>query len=192
VKLEPYGGLAGLLLVDGPFFADERGFFFESFRADLWREQGLPPLVQDNTSRSKRGVIRGLHYQIPPRPIGKRIRCSRGRIFDVAVDLRKDSPTYGRHASVELDDTTNRMFWVPAGFAHGFAALTETADVQYKVTDFWSKDVDRGIRWNDPALGIRWPVSTQEAVVTAKDADLPLFADAEKPFSLVDAPRANR
>ena len=178
----PYGGLDGLLVVQGPFFPDERGYFFEAFRADEWAKAGLPALVQDNLSRSKKGVIRGLHYQIPPKPVGKLVRCARGRVFDVAVDIRKGSPTYGRHASIELSDEGNRMFWVPAGFAHGFCALSETADVTYKVTEYWAKEVDRGFRWNDPALGIPWPVAPGAAVVTAKDAALPLLADADNPF----------
>lgn len=178
----PYGGLDGLLVVEGPCFPDERGYFFEAFRADEWAKAGLPPLVQDNLSRSKQGVVRGLHYQIPPKAVGKLVRCSRGRVFDVVVDLRRASPTYGKSASIELDDAGNRMFWVPAGFAHGFCAMSETADMTYKVTGYWSKEVDAGIRWNDPALGIRWPVSPAEAIVTAKDAALPLLADAASPF----------
>ncbi len=179
---KPYGGLDGLLLVEGAFFPDERGFFFESFRADEWEKAGLPPLVQDNLSRSRKGVVRGLHYQIPPKAIGKLVRCSRGRIFDAVVDLRRGSPTFGRSAAIELDDSGNRMFWVPAGFAHGFCALSDSADVSYKVTGYWSKDVDAGIRWNDPALGIAWPVAAGGAIVTAKDAALPLLADAASPF----------
>jgi dTDP-4-dehydrorhamnose 3,5-epimerase len=182
LKFTPYGGLDGLLLVEGPFFPDERGFFFEAFRADAWAKQGLPALVQDNLSRSRQNSIRGLHYQIPPLPIGKLVRCARGRIFDAVVDIRRKSPTYGKSAAIELDDANNRMFWVPAGFAHGFCALSETADVTYKVTDYWSKDVDAGIRWNDPALGIKWPVTAAEAIVTAKDAALPLLALARTPF----------
>jgi dTDP-4-dehydrorhamnose 3,5-epimerase len=182
LTFKPYGGIDGLLIVEGPFFPDERGFFFESFRADDWAKAGLPPLLQDNLSRSKRGVVRGLHYQIPPKAVGKLVRCSRGRIFDAVVDIRSKSPTYGKSASIELDDSGNRMFWVPAGFAHGFCALSESADVSYKVTGYWSKEVDAGIRWNDPALGIKWPVSAAEAIVAAKDAVLPLLADSVSPF----------
>lgn len=182
LTFKPYGGLDGLLLVEGPFFPDERGFFFESFRADEWAKAGLPPLVQDNLSRSKKGVVRGLHYQLPPKAIGKLVRCARGRVFDAVVDLRLRSPTFGKSASIELDDAGNRMLWVPAGFAHGFCALSDSADVTYKVTDYWSKDVDAGILWNDPALGIRWPVSPAEAVVTAKDRALPLLKLARTPF----------
>ena len=181
-RFTPYGGLEGLLLVEGPFFPDERGFFFEAFRADEWAKAGLPALVQDNLSRSKMGSVRGLHYQIPPNPIGKLVRCARGRIFDAVVDIRRKSPTYGRSASIELDDAGNRMLWVPAGFAHGFCALSTVADVTYKVTDFWSKDVDAGIRWNDPALAISWPISPAAAIVTAKDAALPTLAEAASPF----------
>ena len=179
---KPYGGLDGLLLIEGASFPDERGFFFESFRADEWAKAGLPPLLQDNLSRSKKGVVRGMHYQIPPKAIGKLVRCARGRILDAVVDLRKKSPTFGKSAAIELDDTGNRMFWVPPGFAHGFCALSDSADVAYKVTDYWTKEVDRGIRWNDPALGIRWPVAASDAIVTAKDAALPLLADADNPF----------
>lgn len=182
LTFKPYGGLEGLLLIEGPFFPDERGFFFEAFRADEWAKAGLPPLLQDNLSRSKKGVVRGLHFQIPPKAIGKLVRCSRGRIFDTVVDIRKKSPTYGKSAAIELDDSGNRMFWVPAGFAHGFCALSESADVTYKVTGYWSKEVDGGIRWNDPALGIQWPISPSAAIVTAKDAALPLLADADNPF----------
>lgn len=182
LTFKPYGGLDGLLLVEGPYFPDERGFFFEAFRADEWAKAGLPALVQDNLSRSRRGVVRGLHYQVPPSAVGKLVRCSRGRIFDAVVDLRKRSPTYGKSASIELDDAGNRMFWVPPGFAHGFCTLSDAADVTYKVTGYWSKEVDAGIRWNDPALGIAWPVAPAEAIVTAKDAALPLLADAASPF----------
>jgi len=178
----PYGGIDGLLLVEGKSHADERGFFMESFRADDWAKAGLPPLLQDNLSRSRKGVVRGLHYQVPPKAIGKLVRCTRGRVLDAVVDLRKKSPTFGNSAAIELDDSGNRMFWVPAGFAHGFCALTDVADMAYKVTDYWTKEVDRGIRWNDPALGIKWPISASEALVTPKDAELPLLADADNPF----------
>jgi len=179
----PYGGLDGLLLVEGKSFPDERGFFMESFRADEWTKAGLPPLVQDNFSRSKRGVVRGLHYQKNPQAIGKLVRCARGRIYDAVVDLRRGSPTYGKWASIELDDRGNRMFWVPAGFAHGFCSLSEEADVTYKVTGYWSAAVDRGIRWNDPAVGIRWPLAAGAEILTAKDAALPLLADADHDFA---------
>jgi dTDP-4-dehydrorhamnose 3,5-epimerase len=154
----------------------------ESFRADDWSKAGLPPLVQDNLSRSKRGVVRGLHYQKNPHAIGKLVRCVRGRIFDVAVDLRRHSPTYGRWASIELSDEGNRMFWIPAGFAHGFCALSDWADVSYKVTDYWTAAVDGGILWNDPAIGIQWPIFDHDAIVSPKDAVLPTLSQDNHDF----------
>ncbi|MBI5241688.1 MAG: dTDP-4-dehydrorhamnose 3,5-epimerase [Elusimicrobia bacterium] len=174
-QASPYK-LPGLLLVEGRSFPDERGFFMESARDDQLRTLGLPPLVQDNISRSKKGVLRGLHFQTPVRPVGKLVRCLRGRIFDVAVDLRRGSPAFGQWASVELSDEGNRMLWIPAGFAHGFCALSGQADVLYKVTDYWTPEVDAGIRWDDPTLAIPWPVA--RPIVTAKDAALPLLSEA--------------
>jgi dTDP-4-dehydrorhamnose 3,5-epimerase len=182
LAFKPYGGMSGLLLVEGPAFPDERGTFMESFRADDWAKAGLPPLVQDNLSRSRRGVLRGLHFQKPPRAIGKLVRCVRGRIFDVAVDLRRGSPTHLKWASVELSDEGNRMFWVPAGFAHGFLALSEEADVAYKVTGHWSPGVDAGVRWNDPTLGVRWPDAGGAPRLSAKDAALPPLAECGADF----------
>jgi dTDP-4-dehydrorhamnose 3,5-epimerase len=179
----PYGGIEGLLRIESRSFPDERGFFMESFREDDWKKAGLPDLRQDNLSRSKRGVIRGLHYQKSPKAIGKLVRCARGRIFDVAVDLRRGSPTYGKWASIELSDEGNAMFWVPVGFAHGFCALSAEADVSYKVTDYWSPDVDGGVLWNDPAIGVRWPLPASEVLVSAKDAALPLLSAAVHDFA---------
>jgi dTDP-4-dehydrorhamnose 3,5-epimerase len=173
-QASPYQ-LPGLLLIEGRSFTDERGFFMESFRADRARDLGLPPLVQDNLSRSRKGVLRGLHFQKPPMAVGKLVRCVRGRIFDVAVDLRRGSASFGKWASIELSDEGNRMLWVPAGFAHGFCVLSESADVLYKVTGYWKLEVDGGIRWNDPALGIPWP--ERRPIITAKDAALPLLAE---------------
>ena len=182
LTLTPYGGIEGLSLVDGKSFPDERGFFMESFRADDWQKADMPLLLQDNLSRSKRGVIRGLHYQKNPQAIGKLVRCARGRIFDVAVDLRRGSPTYGKWAGVELSDEGNRMFWVPAGFAHGFCALSAEADVTYKVTGYWAAAADRGVRWNDPAIGVRWPLPVGEVIVSPKDAELPPLSQADHDF----------
>lgn len=176
LKLTPAGGLDGLLLVEGSAFPDERGVFMESFRADEWAKAGLPPLLQDNLSRSKKGVVRGLHFQKEPHAVGKLVRCARGRVFDVAVDIRRGSPTFGKWAGVELSDEGNRCFWIPAGFAHGFCALTDDALVAYKVTGYWSPGVDGGVRWNDPAIGVKWPLPASEAIVSAKDAALPLLS----------------
>lgn len=176
LTLTPAGGPEGLLLVDAPAFPDERGVFMESFRADEWAKAGLPPLLQDNLSRSKKGVVRGLHFQKEPHAVGKLVRCARGRVFDVAVDIRKGSPTYGKWLGVELSEEGNRCLWVPAGFAHGFCALTDDAVVTYKVTGYWSAGVDGGVRWDDPAIGVKWPVPPSEALVSAKDRALPLLS----------------
>jgi dTDP-4-dehydrorhamnose 3,5-epimerase len=172
----PVGGLEGLLLVDGPAFPDERGVFMESFRADEWAKAGLPPLLQDNLSRSRKNVIRGLHFQKEPHGVGKLVRCARGKVYDVVVDVRKRSPTYGKWAGVELGDQGNRSLWVPAGFAHGLCALTEDVVFTYKVSAYWSSAVDAGLRWNDPAVGVVWPIPESDAIVSAKDRALPLLA----------------
>jgi dTDP-4-dehydrorhamnose 3,5-epimerase len=182
MTVTPYGGIDGLLRIEGRAFPDERGFFMESYRDDDWERAGLPRLVQDNLSRSKRGVIRGLHYQKSPKAIGKLVRCARGRIYDVAVDIRRGSPTYGKWASIELSDEGNVMFWVPAGFAHGFCVLSDSADVTYKVTDYWSPDVDGGVLWNDPEIAVRWPLPPSGALVSPKDASLPPLAAAGHDF----------
>lgn len=172
--LTPYQ-LPGLLVVEGKSFPDERGFFMESFRE--CDAPGLPRLIQDNLSRSKKGVLRGLHYQKAPQAIGKLVRCVRGRIFDVAVDIRKGSPTFGKWAGIELSDEGNKMFWIPAGFAHGFYTISEIADVLYKVSGYWSPEVDRGVLWNDPQIGVAWP--SKDVLVSPKDAQLPPLSKAD-------------
>ena len=172
----PYGGLDGLLVVESKDFPDDRGTFMESFRADEWAKAGLPPLLQDNLSRSKRGVIRGLHYQKDPHAIGKLVRCASGRVFDVAVDIRRGSPSFGKWASIELSSEGNRTFWIPAGFAHGFCALTDDAIVAYKVTGYWAPSVDGGLRWDDPAIGVAWPLPRTQVRLSPKDEVLPLLS----------------
>jgi dTDP-4-dehydrorhamnose 3,5-epimerase len=177
LKASPFGGLDGLLLIEGKSFPDERGYFMESFKvADLPQ---LPALPQDNLSRTKKGFVRGMHYQKNPTAIGKLIRCIRGKIYDAAIDLRRDSKTYGKWAGLELSDDGNRMLWVPAGFAHGFQALTDEADVQYKVSGYWSPQDERGVLFSDPAVGIKWPLPGK---TNAKDAVLPVFAEADHDF----------
>ena len=171
--------LPGVLVLEPRIFCDERGFFFETLNLARVIEIGLPyEWKQDNFSLSKRNVIRGLHYQIGE-PQGKLVRVVTGAALDVIVDLRKSSPTFGQHTTVELSGEGSRMVWIPVGFGHGFAALTETVALSYKVTDYYSPKAERTVLWNDPELGIDWKVSSEEAIVSAKDqAGVPL-AQAE-------------
>jgi dTDP-4-dehydrorhamnose 3,5-epimerase len=168
-----------LLIIEPRVFGDARGFFMESFNARTFRElTGLDvDFVQDNHSRSGRGVLRGLHYQ-SPQPQGKLVRVTAGRVFDVAVDIRKSSPTFGKWVGVELTGENHRQFWVPAGFAHGFVVLSESADFLYKTTGYYAPQFEHCIRWDDPALGIEWPLGDIEPQVSAKDAAGKSFADA--------------
>ncbi|HXG59314.1 MAG TPA: dTDP-4-dehydrorhamnose 3,5-epimerase [Thermoanaerobaculia bacterium] len=169
--------LPGVVIIEPRVFRDERGFFLETYHSERFRAAGIPgAFVQDNHSRSQRGVVRGLHYQ-EPRPQGKLVRCVRGSIFDVAVDIRRGSPHFGKWFGAELSEENFRMLWIPEGFAHGFCATSETADVLYKCTALWDGSIDRGILWNDPDLGIDWPV--ERAIVSPKDAAAPRLKDAE-------------
>jgi len=163
--------LPGVLLLEPRVFGDERGFFFESFNDKLFTQAVGAPVafVQDNHSRSSRGVLRGLHYQLPPHAQGKLVRVVRGEVFDVAVDIRAGSPTFGRWVGEVLSEQNKRQLWIPPGFAHGFVTLSETADFLYKTTDFYAPQAERCIAWNDPAIGIRWPYEGQPQV-SAKDA----------------------
>lgn len=171
--------LPDVLLLEPRVFGDERGFFFESFNARAFAEAtGLTrEFVQDNHSRSVRGVLRGLHYQIS-QPQGKLVRVVAGEVFDVAVDLRRGSPTFGRWAGVNLSADNKRMMWVPEGFAHGFLVLSESAEFLYKTTDYYAPEHERCIRWDDPQLAIDWPL--QEAPqLSAKDRSGVVLAEAE-------------
>jgi dTDP-4-dehydrorhamnose 3,5-epimerase len=170
-----------VVLIEHEIFRDARGFFLESYRENDFAEHGIPRFVQDNHSRSTKGVLRGLHYQLEPKAVGKLVRCMRGAIFDVAVDLRRGSPSYGKWVGAELTEENHRMLWVPPGFAHGFCTLSDIADVLYKQTEYYSQEHDRGTRWNDPAIGIRWPIADPQ--VSAKDASAPLLKDAEHNFT---------
>jgi len=156
-------------------FGDERGFFFEGFNAKKYTDNGIvDDFVQDNFSRSVKGTIRGLHYQYPNEQ-GKLVQILRGAVYDAVVDIRKGSPTFGKWTALELSAENRLQLWVPPGFAHGFQALTDETDVFYKVTDYWSPDCEQSIAWNDPALGIEWPLPPQ--ALSAKDADaVPLSA----------------
>jgi len=160
--------LPGVLLIEPTVFSDERGFFMETYHLDRFRERGIEAaFVQDNHSRSARGVLRGLHYQ-EPNPQGKLVRCTRGSLFDVAVDIREGSPTFAKWVGVELSESNRRMLWVPPGFAHGFCALAEEADLVYKCTALYEREHDRAILWNDPEIAIAWPLSTP--LLSPKDA----------------------
>ena len=150
--------LEGVVLIDTDFFRDERGFFIEAWHAERYREHGLPDsFVQDNHSRSARKVLRGLHYQDMTAPMGKLVRCTAGAILDVAVDLRAGSPTLGQWVSAELTADSMRQIWVPDGFAHGFATLSEFAEVQYKCTGLYTPSSEGSIAWNDPDVSVEWP-----------------------------------
>lgn len=158
---------------------DERGWFSEEFRVDAFkREVADVDFVQHNRSYSRpKGTLRGLHFQLDPRAQGKLVRCPRGRILDVAVDLRSSSPTFGQHVAAELTGENGHQLWVPAGFAHGFCTLEEDCEVAYLVTDYYSPDHDRGLLWNDPALGIEWPAAEADAMLSPKDRTQPRLAD---------------
>ena len=171
--------LPEVLIIEPKVFGDERGFFFESFNRKLFADAvGLPAdFVQDNHSRSAMGVLRGLHYQIH-HPQGKLVRVVRGSVFDVAVDVRKSSPNFGRWVGIELSEKNHYQLWVPPGFAHGFLVLSESADFLYKTTDYWHSEHERCIRWNDPTIGIDWPM-TAEPTLSAKDAQSKNLAAAE-------------
>jgi dTDP-4-dehydrorhamnose 3,5-epimerase len=168
--------LPGVLLIEPDVFGDSRGHFMETWNAARFREAGLDlTFVQDNQSRSVRGVLRGLHYQ-EPNPQGKLVRCARGALFDVAVDIRRGSPNFGRWFGAELSEENHLMLWVPPGFAHGFCVLSETADLSYKCTALYDAASDRGIAWDDPEIGIAWPVTSP--VLSPKDAAAPRLRDA--------------
>ena len=171
--------LPEVLLIEPDVFGDERGFFLESFNARRFREcTGVDAaFVQDNHSRSTRGVLRGIHYQLV-RPQGKLVRVSAGRVFDVVVDLRRSSPRFGHWLGVELSDRDHRQLWVPPGFGHAFLVLSDSADFIYKTTEYWYREHDRSLRWNDPALAIDWPLQG-EPILAAKDAAAPLLFEAE-------------
>jgi len=178
--------LAGLTLVEPAIHGDQRGFFLESYRAEWDAELGLgegESFVQDNHSRSSRGVLRGMHFQLGA-GVGKLVRCPRGRILDVAVDLRRGSPTYGAWEGVELDEENMRQLYVPVGFAHGFCVLSDAADVLYKQTGYYDPELDRGIAFDDPDIGIEWPLDTGELIVSERDRGAPRLSEAagELPF----------
>lgn len=173
--------LDGVLILEPRVFGDDRGFFLESFNQRVFDEAvgRHVEFVQDNHSRSQRGVLRGLHYQLPPSAQGKLVRVVRGSAFDVAVDIRRGSPTFGRWVGVTLDAENHRQLWIPPGFAHGFLALEDDTHFLYKTTAFYSRDCERAIRWNDSAIAIEWPLPDAAPLLAAKDAEAPSLNQAE-------------
>jgi dTDP-4-dehydrorhamnose 3,5-epimerase len=179
--------LSGVLLIEPAVHGDHRGFFAETWRADTWPDAGMDvTFVQDNHSRSKRGTLRGMHFQTVPGQ-AKLVRCARGSIFDVVVDLRRGSPTFGRWEGFVLDEETMRQLFVPIGFAHGFCVTSEVADVVYKCSSYYDAATEAGIAYDDPAVGIQWPLGV-EPIVSERDANAPRLADVadELPFRSSD------
>jgi dTDP-4-dehydrorhamnose 3,5-epimerase len=170
-----------VLVLEPKVFEDKRGFFFESFREDVFKQRGFNYLfVQDNHSRSSQNVLRGLHYQIEPKAQAKLVRIVVGEIFDVAVDIRQESPTFGQWVGEILSAKNKKQLFVPRGFAHGFCVLSDTAEMEYKCTEYYSPEHERGIRWNDPKLNINWPV--KNPILSEKDKNLPLLKEQKDLF----------
>ena len=182
--------IQGLVIIEPRIFEDARGYFFESFSQREFDEKIAPivghkvTFVQDNESKSSYGVMRGLHFQRPPFTQSKLVRCVKGSVLDVAVDIRKGSPTYGQHVAVELTEDNHQQFFIPKGFAHGFAVLSETAVFQYKCDEFYHPEADGGICILDDSLGIDWRIPTGKALLSDKDTKHPLLKDFDSPFDL--------
>ncbi|MEH7440151.1 dTDP-4-dehydrorhamnose 3,5-epimerase [Neobacillus drentensis] len=175
--------LQGVKIIEPKVFGDHRGWFMETYSVSIFEESGIDiGFVQDNQSFSaSKGTLRGLHYQLNPKAQTKLVRCTKGAIFDVAVDIRKESPTYGKWFGIELSADNKKQLLIPKGFAHGFMTLTEDVEVQYKVDELYAPEFDRGIIWNDPAIGIEWPINIKP-VLSAKDENAPLLSAAENNF----------
>lgn len=172
--------IEGVLIFEPKLFGDARGFFMESFNQKIFDDAvgGHTAFVQDNHSRSAKGVLRGLHFQRAPQAQGKLVRCAAGAVFDVAVDIRRDSPTFGQWVGVELNAENQRQLWIPAGLAHGFLVLSESADFLYKTTDYYAPQAEGAVRWDDPDLAIAWPDVGMAPLLSGKDAAAPLLRDA--------------
>jgi len=176
-------GFSGLIVIQPKIFSDSRGYFFESYKLETFLMAGIPfNPVQDNESKSVRGVIRGLHYQMEPFAQAKLIRVVLGKIYDVAIDLRRNSLTFGKWYGIELDSENKTQFFIPKGFAHGFSVLSDTAVIQYKCDNLYNPQFERGIRLNDPELNIDWRIGDLIPIISEKDVMHPLFKDAEKNF----------
>jgi dTDP-4-dehydrorhamnose 3,5-epimerase len=173
----------GVYIIEPKIFEDSRGYFFESYNdLEFINKIDFIDFVQDNESKSSYGVMRGLHFQRPPHTQAKLVRCVRGAVLDVAVDLRKDSPTYGKHVAVELTEDNHRQLFIPKGFAHGFSVLSDTAIFQYKCDDFYHPELDGGINILDESLGIDWKIPKDKAILSDKDTKHPLLKDFDTPF----------
>lgn len=177
--------IEGVVIIEPRIFPDSRGYFFESYNKEVFDREVMPvDFVQDNESCSTRGVMRGLHFQKPPYTQAKLVRCVKGRVLDVAVDIRKGSPTYGKHVAVELSEDNHRQFFIPRGFAHGFAVLSDVAVFQYKCDNYYAPQADGGISIRDTSLGIDWQIDPAEALLSDKDLKHPLLADFDSPFTM--------
>lgn len=175
--------IEGLLIIKPRIFADSRGYFYESYNEENYKKNGIKiRFCQDNQSKSSYGVVRGLHYQLSPHSQTKLVSAIQGAVWDVAVDLRKDSPTYGKWYGVELTEENHLQFLIPKGFAHGFSVLSEIAVFSYKCDDFYNPQLERGIMFNDPSLAIDWKIPVGKEIISEKDLKHPFFAEAEKNF----------
>ena len=176
--------ISDLIIIEPTVFGDARGYFLESYNQKKFEEVvGKISFVQDNESKSSKGVLRGLHFQKPPFEQAKLVRCIEGEVLDVAVDIRKNSKTYGKHVAVLLSGENKRQLFVPRGFAHGFVVLSESATFAYKVDNTYAPDHDAGIRWNDKELNIQWDIEDSKVLVSEKDAELPFLSELESPFT---------
>jgi dTDP-4-dehydrorhamnose 3,5-epimerase len=176
--------ITGVVIIEPTVFSDNRGYFLESFNKKNFEDNiGKINFVQDNESKSSKGVLRGLHFQTPPFAQAKLVRCIKGTVTDVAVDIRKGSPTYGRHVSIELSEDNKKQLYIPKGFAHGYSVLSESAIFAYKVDNIYAPECDAGILWNTPELNIQWGVNNDEILISIKDSKLPSFSDFESPFT---------
>jgi len=175
--------IEGLLIIEPRVFKDDRGYFYESYSKQKFEEAGIhADFIQDNQSFSQKGTLRGLHGQANPYAQGKLVRVIQGRVLDVAVDIRKNSPTYGQHFTIELSGENHKQFWVPPGFLHGFVTLEDNTIFTYKVTNYYNKESEIGVIWNDPTLAVGWGINETEVLLSPKDELLPSFADFKSPF----------
>lgn len=176
--------IPGIVIIEPSVFSDNRGYFLESFNKKNFEDNiSKINFVQDNESKSSRGVLRGLHFQTPPFAQAKLVRCIKGSVLDVAVDIRKGSPTYGKHVSIELSEFNKKQLYIPRGFAHGYSVLSESAIFAYKVDNIYAPECDAGILWKDQVLNIQWGVNNDDVLISEKDSKLPSFSDFESPFT---------